>query len=102
VARFIDAFINAPRIGEVYNIGGGRNNSCSIWEAFSIAENFSGKAQRYTYVDENRIGDHICYISNLSKMKKHYPGWDISVSLEETVRQIVVAQTKKTNEPVFA
>lgn len=102
VARFIDAFIAAPRIAEVYNIGGGRNNSCSIWEAFSIAEQFSGKPQLYTYVDENRIGDHICYISNLAKMKAHYPGWDISISLEETIRQIVAAQTKKTIEPVFA
>lgn len=101
VARFIDAFINAPRIAEVYNIGGGRNNSCSIWEAFSIAERFSGKAQLYTYVDENRVGDHICYISNLAKMKEHYPGWDISISLEETIRQIAAAQTKKISEPAL-
>ncbi|MEP6749978.1 MAG: NAD-dependent epimerase, partial [Bacteroidota bacterium] len=101
VARFIDAFINAPRVAEVYNIGGGRNNSCSIWEAFSIAEKFSGRAQVYTYVDENRIGDHICYISNLDKMRKHYPNWDISISLEETIRQIVAAQTEKITEPAF-
>jgi CDP-paratose 2-epimerase len=101
VARFIDAFINKPRIAEVYNIGGGRNNSCSIWEAFGIAERFSGKPQLYSYVDENRVGDHICYISNLAKMKAHFPGWDISISLEETVRQIVAAQTKKISEPVF-
>jgi CDP-paratose 2-epimerase len=101
VARFIDAFINAPRVAEVYNIGGGRNNSCSIWEAFRIAETFSGKSQVYTYVDENRIGDHICYISNLQKMQQHYPGWNISISLEETIRQIVAAQTEKIAEPVF-
>jgi CDP-paratose 2-epimerase len=91
VASFIEAFINAPRIGEVYNIGGGRANSCSIWEAFKIAEQFTGKKQVYTYVDENRIGDHICYISNLAKMREHYPGWDITISLEETIRQIVQA-----------
>lgn len=91
VASFIDAFITAPRVAEVYNIGGGRNNSCSIWEAFKIAERFSGKAQVYTYVDDNRIGDHICYISNLDKMRTHYPQWDITVSLEETVKQIVQA-----------
>ena len=101
VARFINAFINAPRIAEVYNIGGGRNNSCSIWEAFTITEKFSGTAMLYSYVDENRIGDHICYISNLAKMKAHYPGWDITISLEETIRQIVAAQTKKIYEPVF-
>jgi CDP-paratose 2-epimerase len=101
VARFIDAFIAAPRVAEVYNIGGGRNNSCSIWEAFRIAEKFSGRPQVYTYVDENRIGDHICYISNLHKMQEHYPGWNISISLEETIRQIVAAQTEKIAEPVF-
>ena len=92
VASFIDAFISAPRVAEVYNIGGGRANSCSIWEAFSIAESFTGKKQVYTYVDENRIGDHMCYISNLDKMRAHYPNWDITISLEETIRQIVVAQ----------
>lgn len=91
VARFIEEFIKAPRIAEVYNIGGGRANSCSIWEAFQLAETFSGKAQVYQYVDENRVGDHICYISNLAKMKAHYPGWDITISLEETIRQIVEA-----------
>ncbi|OOQ57069.1 NAD-dependent epimerase/dehydratase family protein [Mucilaginibacter pedocola] len=92
VASFIDAFIAAPRIAEVYNIGGGRANSCSIWEAFSIAEKFTGKKQVYTYIDENRIGDHMCYISNLDKMRAHYPNWDITISLEETIRQIVAAQ----------
>lgn len=91
VACFIEAFINAPRVAEVYNLGGGRENSCSIWEAFKIAEKFSGKQQVYTYVDENRIGDHICYISNLAKMREHYPAWDITISLEETISQIVDA-----------
>jgi CDP-paratose 2-epimerase len=91
VARFIEEFIKAPRVAEVYNIGGGRANSCSILEAFAIAEKFSGLKQRYTYVEENRIGDHICYISDLAKMRAHYPSWDITVSLEETIRQIVEA-----------
>lgn len=91
VARFIAAFIAAPRSGEVYNLGGGRNNSCSILEAFQLVERVSGKAQRYTYVDENRVGDHICYISNLSKMKAHFPQWDITISLEDTIGQIVAA-----------
>ena len=91
VARFIAAFIETPRSGEVYNIGGGKPNSCSILEAFQIAEKFSGQAMKYTYVDENRIGDHIVYYSDLRKMRDHYPGWDISVSLEETIGQIVEA-----------
>lgn len=95
VARFIEEFIKAPRVAEVYNIGGGRANSCSIWEAFKIAEKFSDKKQVYQYVDENRAGDHICYISNLAKMRAHYPDWDITVSLEETIRQIVAATQQK-------
>ena len=89
VARFIEAFIVAPRLGEVYNLGGGKDNTCSILEAFQWAEKFSGKAMKFTYLDENRIGDHICYYSDLRKMREHYPGWDIRVSLEETISQIV-------------
>jgi len=91
VARFIVEFLAAPRAGEVYNLGGGKQNSCSVWEAFQIAESFSGNPQRHSYVEENRIGDHICYYSNLSKMRAHFPNWNISISLEETIRQIVEA-----------
>ena len=89
VARFMWEFFKAPRIAEVYNLGGGKQNSCSILEAFQLAEQFSGKKQSYTYLDENRIGDHICYYSDLAKMREHYPDWDIRISLEDTVRQIV-------------
>ena len=100
VARFIEEFIKAPRIAEVYNIGGGRPNSCSIWEAFKLVEKFSGKKMIYEYVDENRSGDHICYLSNLSKMRAHYPEWDITVSLEETIRQMVEASSRRAVVPV--
>ena len=89
VSRFIEQFLVAPRMGEVYNIGGGKGNSCSILEAFALAAKFSGKKQVYTYVPENRLGDHICYYSDLRKMRTHYPSWDITISLEETIRQIV-------------
>jgi len=95
IVRFMDLFINSPRQGEVYNLGGGKNNTCSIWEAFSITEKFSGKAQVYEYVDKNREGDHICYYSDLRKMKTHYPSWDITVSLEETIKQIVESWKKR-------
>ena len=91
VARFMWAFCQAPRVAEVYNLGGGKQNSCSILEAFDIAESFTGKKQIYSYVEENRIGDHICYYSDLRKMKSHYPAWDITISLTETIRQIVEA-----------
>jgi CDP-paratose 2-epimerase len=97
VARFMAAFVGAPRTGEVYNLGGGKDNSCSILEAFKITESFSGKAQVYTYVDQNRIGDHICYYSDLRKMRQHFPSWDISVSLQETIGQIVAAWQQRTH-----
>ncbi|MCB0722447.1 MAG: NAD-dependent epimerase/dehydratase family protein [Ignavibacteriae bacterium] len=91
VTRFIDEFFKNPRSGEVYNLGGGRDNSCSILEAFAITESISGKKMNYEYVEKNREGDHICYISDLSKMKEHYPEWDITISLEEIFEQIVKA-----------
>lgn len=91
VARFIHAFYSAPRCGEVYNLGGGKNNSCSILEAFELVEGFSGKKQRYSYVEENRIGDHICYYSDLSKMRSHYPSWDITRTLTATIEEIVTS-----------
>lgn len=89
VARFIHAFVRSPRGGEVYNLGGGKDNSCSILEAFALVEELSGKRQQWSYVDQNRVGDHICYYSDLRKLRSHYPGWDVSVSLPEIVRQIV-------------
>jgi CDP-paratose 2-epimerase len=95
VARFIHAFADAPRSGEVYNLGGGKANSCSILEAFAIVERMSGRRQRYTYVETNRIGDHICYYSDLRKMRAHYPSWDITVSLDDTIAQIVEAWQQK-------
>ena len=91
VARFIEEFLQAPRVAAVYNLGGGRDNSCSILEAFALTEKFTGQKQVHTYLDENRIGDHICYISNLAKMRRDYPAWDITISLEDTIHQIVDA-----------
>ena len=79
----MEEFIKAPRVGEVYNIGGGKKNTCSIWEAFEMIEKLSGKKMIYDYTDENRIGDHICYYSDLRKMRAHYPDWDITRSLEQ-------------------
>jgi CDP-paratose 2-epimerase len=95
VARFMAAFVATPRAGEVYNLGGGKANSCSILEAFKITEKITGKAQIYTYSDQNRIGDHICYYSDLRKMKSHYPQWDITKSLERTVMEIVEAWQRR-------
>jgi CDP-paratose 2-epimerase len=100
VARFIDEFIQAPRCGEVYNLGGGRGNSCSILEAFSAIEGVSGKKMIYEYMDKNREGDHICYISDLTKMKTHYPKWGITRTLGDIFEEIHRAwvQKKKTHD----
>jgi len=91
VVRFLEESIKAPRSAEVYNLGGGKGNSCSILEAFELVEKVSGHKMHSLYVDKARIGDHICYYSDLRKMRSHYPGWDISISLAEIIRQIVAA-----------
>ncbi len=88
VARFIHAFIELPRCGETYNIGGGKANSCSVLEAFERVSALTGKQMLCEYVDSNRIGDHICYYSDLRKMKAHYPDWDISVSLDQIFEEL--------------
>jgi len=95
VARFIHAFYEQPRAGEVYNIGGGRKNSTSILEAFDRIAVLSGKAMQWEYVDKHRAGDHICYISDLSKMQAHYPGWDITRSLEDVFAELYWAAVSR-------
>ena len=88
VARFIEGVIDNPRCGEVYNLGGGKNNTCSILEAFEIVSSLSGKSMQYEYVDKNREGDHICYYSDLRKMQQHYPQWSITKSLTDIFTEI--------------
>ena len=73
VARFIQAFVESPRSAEVYNLGGGKENSCSILEAFDLAEQITGKKQTWRYHEDARAGDHICYYSDLTK--RVYPGF---------------------------
>jgi CDP-paratose 2-epimerase len=91
VARFVEEFLAAPRQAEVYNLGGGRGNSCSIMEAFARVEQITNRPMQWKYVDRNREGDHICYISNLAKLKAHYPRWDITKSLDDIFTEIVEA-----------
>jgi CDP-paratose 2-epimerase len=97
VACFMAAFVKNARSGEVYNLGGGKGNSCSILEAFKIAEKFTGKTQVFRYVNENRVGDHICYYSDLRKMRSHYPSWTITKSLEETIKEIAESWLSRSN-----
>jgi CDP-paratose 2-epimerase len=96
VARFAEEFIRSPRIAQVYNLGGGRENSCSILEAFARVEALTGKPMKYQYVEKAREGDHICYISDLRKMKLHYPAWSITRTLDDIFREIVEAWSVRT------
>jgi CDP-paratose 2-epimerase len=89
VAALAYAFWKAPRVAEVYNLGGGKANSCSILEAFDLVASITRRPQVHSYVDEARRGDHVCYYSDLRKIRAHYPGWDVTRSLTDTVREIV-------------
>ncbi|MEN7549775.1 NAD-dependent epimerase/dehydratase family protein [Rapidithrix thailandica] len=91
VARFIEEFLKAPRVAEVYNLGGGKQNTCSILEAFEMASSLTGNKMHYEYTDQNREGDHICYYSDLRKMQNHYPNWGITKSLETIFEEIVAS-----------
>ncbi|HYL36172.1 MAG TPA: NAD-dependent epimerase/dehydratase family protein [Bryobacteraceae bacterium] len=91
VARFMFEFWKAPRVAEVYNLGGGKGNACSILEAFQMAEQITGRPMKWSYVDQNRSGDHICYYSDLRKMKAHYPGWDITKNLNHIFEEIAAS-----------
>lgn len=81
-------FHQAPRPGEVYNAGGGREANISMLEAIEKSEKILGKKANVTYIDEPRIGDHIWYISDTSKFKNHYPGWKITYDIDATLREI--------------
>jgi CDP-paratose 2-epimerase len=98
VVLFIKEFLDRPRSGEVYNIGGGRENSISILEAFELIASISGKKMIYEYVDKNREGDHICYISDLSKMKSHFPNWNITKNLQQTFEEIHESWFKRNKQ----
>lgn len=92
VIQAFEAFRQSPQPGEVYNLGGGRENSVSILEAFDLVESLVDRKVNWTYVDENRIGDHICYISNLNKFKTHFPSWKITRSFTDILEEIVTAE----------
>jgi CDP-paratose 2-epimerase len=91
VARLIEAIYHNPRCGAVYNLGGGRGNSCSILEAFDIVRQMTGKKMNAEYQDSNREGDHICYITNLRRVQDDYPGWKITKSLENIFVEIIAS-----------
>ena len=91
VLRAIHRFAEAPRPGEVYNLGGGRANSCSILEAADMVADLGGGRLKTVYDDQARRGDHICYFSDLRKLQSHYPGWKIEIPLREIFEQIIAS-----------
>ena len=88
VARLFLAFFHHPRAGEVYNLGGGRKNSLSILETVQLLAG-KGFSLRYQYNEANRIGDHICYISDLTKLRSHFPGWDLEYGIDRIIDEII-------------
>lgn len=93
-----DHFYRNPRSGEVYNIGGSRYSHCSMAEAITICESITGKELTRTYVDDNRIGDHIWYVSDVSRFQSHYPEWKLTYNVEDILRQIHDSNVERWNE----
>ena len=88
-------FFQAPRAGAVYNIGGSRHSNCSMLEAIDVAEKLAGRKLDYTYVDEARSGDHIWWISDVSKFQADYPAWKFKYGIEDILREITEAVREK-------
>lgn len=90
VCTFFEAFYNKPRVAAVYNLGGGRENSVSLIEAIASFEDIIGKKLPVEYIDQNRVGDHICYMSDLRRIHTDYPDWRQQYTIEQTMREIAV------------
>ena len=90
----IEEFRKNPRPAEVYNLGGGRNNSISILEAIDIINSLTGNKLTTHYEEKARVGDHICYISDLRKFQSHYPAWAITRSVEEIITELIESISK--------
>jgi CDP-paratose 2-epimerase len=90
-------FIRNPKPKAVYNLGGGRLNSVSMLEAIEAIESLTGRKLRWAYSEQNRIGDHICYISNLSRFKSDYSGWSIQHNLQDILQEMVCAEMNRNN-----
>ena len=95
VVRAMEEYAANPRPGEVYNLGGGRANSVSMLEAIAKIAEMTGKKLDWRYVDENRKGDHICYISDLRKFQGHYPNWKLTKTLDDIFREIIASQQQQ-------
>ncbi len=91
----MDAIYRKPRVAAVYNIGGGRQSNCSMREAIDICQRIAGRELDHTYTDDNRIGDHIWYISDLGKFKQDYPAWDLTYDVPAILREIYARNVER-------
>jgi CDP-paratose 2-epimerase len=98
LVRAFHAVYDNPRCGEVYNIGGGRDSNCSMLEAIAICEEITGQKMQCTYLDGNRRGDHIWWISDLSRFRKHYPSWNIRHGVRQILSEILDANVERWRE----
>ncbi|MGB6044265.1 MAG: NAD-dependent epimerase/dehydratase family protein [Pirellulales bacterium] len=96
--RAFDEFFRAPRVGEVYNIGGGRFSNCSMIEAIDICQSIAERKLEWTYDDTNRVGDHIWWISDASKFRSHYPKWELTYDIRGICEEIYSANTQRWSE----
>jgi len=88
VCTFFETFYRRPKVAAVYNLGGGRDNSVSVHEAIARFEDLIGRKLAVTYVEQNRVGDHICYISDLRRIRGDYAEWSIARSLDDILREL--------------
>ncbi|MEJ2012628.1 MAG: NAD-dependent epimerase/dehydratase family protein [Anaerolineales bacterium] len=88
-------FAQKPRPGEVYNLGGGKENAASLLESVDRIEEKTGKRPQLTYSEQNRIGDHICYYSDLRKLKSHFPGWELTYSFDDILTEMISVIQKR-------
>jgi CDP-paratose 2-epimerase len=90
------AFFRKPRSGEVYNMGGARHANCSMLEAIAMSEELTGRPMNWSYVDENRVGDHIWWISDVRRFQAHYPEWRLTYDIRSTLAEIHEAMRERT------
>ena len=92
----------APRSGEIYNMGGSRHCNCSVLEAITLCEELAGREMQWTLEDTNRVGDHIWYVSDVRRFKSHYPNWKFTYDLKSILQEIrdgVLDRFESVNDP---
>jgi len=98
LVRAFDAFFKAPRKAAVYNIGGGRHSNCSMQEAIAMCEQISGRKLEHQYVEDNRSGDHIWWVSDNGRFKSDYPNWDLKYNVSQILKEIHDANVERWSE----